>query len=283
MTTAKLLVVDDDPDVAFLLETYFARQDYEVVSAGWGDEALTLAQHTQFDLILLDIHLPDIDGFVVCERLREQHSTRNTPIIFLTEKSDRENRLHGLELGVVDYMTKPFDMDELNLRVRNQLKRKQERTNPITQLPGEGYITRRLARLFSENREWALLVADLENMSQFRERYGFAVADDVLRSVAVIIQTVGKPYQAELFSGQVSAESFVVITDAEHVAEIQSKIEARIDESLLIFYPIQDREDVEKGLFEKPLKLNVKTISRKDGYADIGSLLKALKPGEPSA
>ncbi|MEM6529890.1 MAG: response regulator, partial [Chloroflexota bacterium] len=117
MEKARILIVEDDLDLAEMLNAYFKVQDYEVLMASWGEEALRISREEVVDIVVLDIRLPDIDGYEVCRQMRGQRQTENTPIIFLTEKRDRVDKLQGLELGVVDYITKPFDIQELRLRV----------------------------------------------------------------------------------------------------------------------------------------------------------------------
>src|SRR5690606_12627336 len=100
----QLLIVEDDVDLADMLGAFFDAQGYTVASTGWGMQALEMATEQPPDLIVLDIGLPDLDGFEVSRRLRERHVTRHVPIIFLTEYRTRPERLQGLSLGVTDYM-----------------------------------------------------------------------------------------------------------------------------------------------------------------------------------
>ncbi len=101
------------------------------------------------DLTILDIRLPDIDGYEVARRLRSNRRTEDIPIIFLTEKRNRVDRLQGLEIGADDYITKPFDIQELRLRVRNALRRSSHGAlnNPVTNLPEGGLVDERLREL----------------------------------------------------------------------------------------------------------------------------------------
>jgi DNA-binding response OmpR family regulator len=133
----KLLIVEDDLDVAEMLNAYFRVQGYEVFTVNWGEDGIRSAQTEPPDLVILDIRLPDMDGYEVAKRLRDERRTHDIPIIFLTEKRDRTDRLQALELGANDYITKPFDVQELRLRVRNALKRvgQGSLTNPISGLP----------------------------------------------------------------------------------------------------------------------------------------------------
>ncbi|NJN79739.1 MAG: response regulator transcription factor [Anaerolineales bacterium] len=122
-TKSKILIVEDDPDVAEMLTAYFRSQDYDVATVNWGEDGVRSAQQSPPDLAILDIRLPDIDGYEVAHRLRNDRRTSDIPIIFLTEKRDRSDKLQGLEIGADDYITKPFDIQELRLRVRNALNR----------------------------------------------------------------------------------------------------------------------------------------------------------------
>jgi len=133
----KILIVEDDPDVAEMLNAYFRVQGYEVFTVNWGEDGVRAGQTVTPDIIILDIRLPDIDGYEVARRLRGDRRTQEIPIIFLTEKRERVDRLQGFEVGADDYITKPFDVQELRLRVRNALKRVSQGslTNPVSGLP----------------------------------------------------------------------------------------------------------------------------------------------------
>ena len=105
--------------------------------AGWGQDALALASRSLPDVVISDIYLPDTDGYEVCLLLRAQTRTEDAPVIFLTERKERVDRIAGLELGAVDYITKPFDVYELRFRVQNALRRsgRESLLHPITGLP----------------------------------------------------------------------------------------------------------------------------------------------------
>src|SRR5258708_20010050 len=124
-----------------MLNAYFRVQGYDVLRAGWGKDAVKVGRENNPDLVVLDIRLPDIDGYEVCRQLRTNRRTQDIPVIFLTEKRDRIDKLAGLELGVVDYITKPFDIQERRRRVRNSLRRaaQQQLVNPVTNVP-EGQL-----------------------------------------------------------------------------------------------------------------------------------------------
>ncbi len=119
----KLLIVEDDSDTAEMLDAFFQTEGYDASTVAWGEDAVKTCRQDPPDAIILDVRLPDIDGFEVCRRLRDSFATAHIPIVFLTEKNRQADKIIGLETGGIDYITKPFDMKELKLRVRNALRR----------------------------------------------------------------------------------------------------------------------------------------------------------------
>lgn len=278
-TKTKILIVEDDLDLAEMLTAYFKVQDYDVLTAAWGKEALELVQSHSVALVMLDIRLPDIDGYEVCRQMRLQRKTQNVPIIFLTEKRDRVDKLQGLELGVVDYITKPFDVQELRIRVRNAISRavRQTGSNPVTELPESEQADQRLGELLLTDDAWSVLLIDIKGMGNFRESYGFVAADDVLRAISMMIKNAVREMDGEDFVGHLAPEDFMVITTPEKVDKLRSRITTRINQSSEYFYPLRDRESTH----HKP---DVEYISLKSGvvesgstqYADIDALKTAL-------
>jgi two-component system, OmpR family, response regulator ResD len=120
MTAPRVLVVDDDPNIRSLLRLYLERERVRVIEAADGPAALAEAAANRFDLVLLDVMLPGLDGMEVCRRLRE---TSEMPIILLTARSGDSDKVVGLDLGADDYVVKPFSPRELMARVRAQLRR----------------------------------------------------------------------------------------------------------------------------------------------------------------
>ncbi len=238
-----LLIVEDDLDIADMLNAYFRIQGYEVLTVNWGEDGVRAAQTSSPDLVILDIRLPDIDGFEVARRLRSMRRTRDLPIIFLTEKRDRKDRLAGLELNADDYITKPFDIQELRLRVRNALQRARRGTltNPVTGLP-EGYLVDdRLGACLKES-NWSLLTISLRNLDAFRETYGFVASDDLLRAVSIMLQDAirenGNPTD---FLGHLTVADFVIITQPVSQPLLKERIRKRLEQSFDYFYRDQDR------------------------------------------
>jgi DNA-binding response OmpR family regulator len=282
MTAEKpqLLIVEDDVDLSEMVSSYFRAQNYDVVVAAWGEEALAIAAENPLDLAMLDIRLPDIDGFELCRRLREKRRTQDLPIIFLTEKNERQDKLHGLEMGVIDYITKPFDIQELRLRVRNALIRAKQatRANPVTELPEGVSVDEKLTHALLEEKEVAVLQFAIESLGDFRERYGFVAADDVLRAVTLMVRNAVREFGNESdFIGHLDPETFLIITAPDAVEDIQERIERRIIQSREYFYPLRDRERARKAQEQKQLAIKSNIIKVKSGsHADLMALKKAL-------
>ena len=240
----KILIVEDDLDVADMLNAYFRVQGYEVFTVNWGEDGVRAASTARPELIILDIRLPDIDGYEVARRLRSDRKTSNIPIIFLTEKRDRADRLHGLELGADDYITKPFDVQELRLRVRNALRRASQDTltNPVTGLPEGSLVDEKLEECLRQD-HWALVVVSLEHLDAFREHYGFVASDDVMRAVSLMIHnSIRELASPDSFLGHLSPTDFILFVDAGLAASMEERVRTRLEQSLDYFYPIKDRD-----------------------------------------
>jgi putative two-component system response regulator len=120
--SAKILVVDDEPSIVDVLTRFLSREGYSVVTATNGREALERVKEDPPDLILLDVTMPEVDGFTVCQRIKEDERTALIPITMLTGLDDREHRTRGIEAGADDFLTKPFEQSILRARIRSQLR-----------------------------------------------------------------------------------------------------------------------------------------------------------------
>ncbi|RLC67987.1 MAG: hypothetical protein DRI48_00850 [Chloroflexi bacterium] len=242
-----ILIVEDQANTAEMLTSYFEAQGYKVTSVGWGKDALTFTEKTIPDLIMLDIRLPDIDGYEVCRRLRAHRRTEHVPIIFLTERRERGDKLMGLELGAVDYITKPFDVQELRLRVRNVLRRSslEQLSHPITGLPAPSLSNERLHDLLTAS-NWAILSVGLQGLKEFAESYGFVARDDVVRAVALMLNhVVNEGPEPSAFVGHLDDTNLFVVVAADHSEEIRQALKVRLSEAMSFFYPRSDWEAVQ--------------------------------------
>jgi DNA-binding response OmpR family regulator len=277
---AQILIVEDDLDLAEMLNAYFRVQGYEILTATWGEDAVRMALEHKPDLVVLDIRLPDITGYEVCKQIRSNRLTADIPIIFLTEKRDRVDKLTGLELGVVDYITKPFDIQELRLRVRNTLRRAQQSNllNPITNTAEVALTDERLTMILNQDDEWAMLTMRIQGLDYFREMYGFVAADDVLRAVSLMLNNAVRDAGDESdFIGHLDASSFVMVTSPDRVNSIRERIEVRLQNSLDYFYPLKDRDKLRDTDDESRLQLIIGTLNSKDGdFQGLDELKTAL-------
>lgn len=241
-----LLIVEDDLDLAEMLSAYFHAQGYTVATTPLGEQALQLAVTQPPDLILLDIRLPDTDGFEVSRRLRASHRTRYIPIIFLTERSTRLERLQGLEIGLTDYVTKPFDIQELRLRVHNTLRRTAEgqNTNPVTGLPEPDHTLETVVELNDgAPGEWSMLVVHVRGMLDFREMYGFIAGDDVLRVIGLTLShAVSEVCEDAGFCGHLDEDIFTLAAPIALAPALRTRIAGRLHGSLEIITPAASRD-----------------------------------------
>ncbi len=243
-TPRHILVVEDDSNTADMLIAYFTSLGYKVSHAAWGQDALKMANELLPDLVVLDIHLPDIDGYEVCMHLRSQRRTERTPIIFLTERRDRMDRLTGLELGAVDYITKPFDVQELRYRVRNIILRSNidSLLHPVTGLPMSMLIEEQADRV-AHDTNLALIGLRLQGMKEFSHAYGFVTHDDVLRAVVLILRnTAAEVVTRDPFVGQLDTYEFMLVIPKGQRYIVLGRLHQRLSEAISFFYPHRDWE-----------------------------------------
>ena len=271
---SRVLIVEDDPDLSDMLTAYFRMQKYEVLTAAWGRDALEISNEEPLDLVILDIRLPDIDGYTVCEQLRTQRRTQDVPIIFMTEKSDRVDRLHGLEMGVVDYVTKPFDNQELLLRVRNAIQRAEQAAtlNPVTELPQVDVLDERLTTLLDIDRDWVIMLFAIGGLNTLRERYGFLAADEMMRAITLMVRNAVREYGGEEdLVAHMGEEEFVIVTTPNKANNIRSRLETRVRHSLNHFYRT---DDYNRGFLSLATGALVVQLGE---YDDAASVRRALR------
>lgn len=278
VTQPKILIVEDDLDVAEMVSAYFRVQEYDVKTVNWGKEALQAFQNVRPDLIILDIRLPDIDGYEIARRVRSNRRMQDIPIIFLTDKRSRADRLQGLELGADDYITKPFDIQELRLRVRNALNRARQGTlvNPVSGLPEGTVVDEHLAHSIKE-KMWATLLVSLVNLDEFRESYGFVASDDILRAFSLMIKNTANEFSSgNFFIGHINLTDLIIVADHPGITRaLSEKIRTRLEQSLNYFYPIKDRG---KGIHKsKRLGIRIGLLDTSQGlFTDVDHLKTSL-------
>jgi PleD family two-component response regulator len=251
MGKARLLVVEDDIDIGNMLKIYFSGMDFDVDVAVRGSDALEKTKQVLPHLIVLDIMLPDIDGYEVCRNLRTNMRTSHIPVIFLTQKDERSDKLQGLELGADDYITKPFDIEELKLRVQGAIKRSEREslTDPRSGRPAGRLIEDQLRRIIRE-KSWALLDAGINNFDSFKDVYGFVAGDDVLRFTSLMIgEVVDEIGTTSDFIGHAGGDNFIIITTEDKAEAIKSRLKERFDKEVQTHYNFMDRQ---QGFIQSP-------------------------------
>ena len=213
-----ILVADDDEDIVRFVEVNLRLEGFEVSTAPDGEQALQAAYDLMPDLMLLDVMMPRLDGFEVCQRLRADPRTKNMSVIMLTAKSLSADKVVGLTAGADDYMIKPFDPVELVARVKSALRRSREMRaiNPLTQLPGNVQIQEEVASRVASGQPFALMYIDLNDFKAYNDFYGFARGDEVIKLLAkcagaAVQQLAG----SDGFLGHIGGDDFVAIVDPE--------------------------------------------------------------------
>jgi PleD family two-component response regulator len=240
-----LLIVEDDPGTASLLETFFQSQNYRTECVRHGEEAEPLALDSHPDLVLLDIRLPGIDGFEVARRLRGNRRTSAVPILMLTDLRDRSDRLKGLEVGVDDYLGKPFDLQEIGLRVRNAVERAHRKriTNPVTDLPEGKPVEDALQRILLRS-EWSIVTVQIHGLDAFRAGRGFPVADDMLQAIGETLQNgVATQLKVGATVGHLAFDEFVILSDSASLLEFAKTMSAALQQTSRTFYPVMASRD----------------------------------------
>jgi diguanylate cyclase (GGDEF)-like protein len=251
MANPRLLVVEDDIDIANMLKIYFTGLQFDVDVANRGMDALEKVKHVLPHLLVLDIMLPDIDGYEVCRRLRSSTRTSHIPVIFLTQKDERSDKLQGLELGADDYITKPFDIEELKLRVQGAIRRSEREslTDPRSGLPAGRLIEEQLRRIIRTT-DWALIDLRMNNFEAFKDVYGFVAGDDVLRFASMVIgEVVDELGTTSDFIGHAGGDNFIIITTNEAAAGIRQRLKERFASEVQSHYNFIDRQ---QGFIQAP-------------------------------
>ena len=244
MGKPRLLVVEDDIDIGNMLKIYFSGLEYDVDVAVRGSDALEKTKQVLPHLIVLDIMLPDIDGYEVCRTLRTSTRTSHIPVIFLTQKDERSDKLQGLELGADDYITKPFDIEELKLRVQGAIRRSEREslTDPRSGLPAGRLIEEQLRKIIRD-KEWALMDIKLNHFEAFRDVYGFVAGDDVLRFAAMMMgEVVDETGTSSDFIGHAGGDNFIIITTENAAASLKQRLKERFVEEVQTHYNFMDRQ-----------------------------------------
>jgi len=246
----RVLVVDDDPQICAICVEVLGNMGFDAVSATDVHTARRSVADVRPDLLLLDVMLPDGDGFSFFEELKAERASSPLPVVFVSARSETSAKVRALKLGGDDYLTKPFDALELGARVESVLRRRQAEASasPTTRLPGPSSIEREVQRRLSLKAPFAFAYLDLDNLKAYNDYYGFAKADGVVRQTGDLLREIfAKDAQPGDFLGHVAGDDFVFITSPQTVDLICRKVIEAFDRIIPLYY---DKADRERGYIE---------------------------------
>lgn len=238
----KLLIIDDSRTITSLVQARLADEPIEVFVASDGVSGLQRASEVLPDLILLDVDMPQPDGFAVCRELKTRPETMQIPVVFLTGVSSAEEKIRGLELGAVDYITKPFDPAELRARVRASLRTKylldllskKAQIDGLSGLWNRGYFDHRLRTEISLCRRTrdplSIVMADIDHFKQINDQHGHPSGDEVVRRVGQLLM---ESVRTEDIVCRYGGEEYAVIlpnTPAAQAAVVAERMRLKIVE-----------------------------------------------------
>ena len=243
--SVKILVVDDDVGIRMVCREVLEKAGYAVREAVDGRAALSEAKRFRPDLMLLDVMMPDLDGFATARAFRADPDGQMTPVIFVSARGQTADKVRAFKLGAEDYLVKPFDSLELLARVEKALARRERElgASPTTMLPGANTIEAEIERRLAEGGDFAFGYVDLDNLKAFNDYYGIARADGVIRQLGDLLREVitreGGPGD---FLGHIAGDDFVFITTAERVDAIGRRICQTFDRLVPLYYSKADRQ-----------------------------------------
>jgi len=176
----RIAIVEDEVELASLIEYNLTRQGYQVLILGGARGTLKALEQYKPDLILLDVMLPDADGFELCRQIRQSSLLGRIPVVFLTARSEEVDRVLGLEIGGDDYMTKPFSPRELVARVKAHLRREEMDIKPVIRTIGPFRLDRNGHRVYLDERELSLTSTEFNLLEFFLTHPGRAYSRDQL-------------------------------------------------------------------------------------------------------
>ncbi|HNA60050.1 MAG TPA: response regulator, partial [Elusimicrobiota bacterium] len=247
----RILVIDDEANLPIFLKDFLEESGFEVSMCYTGKTAMRTALENPPDAIILDVDLPDIDGYSLCRSMRRTSTLRTVPIVMLTALADQRNEIAGLKAGADDYLTKPIDTERLLARLNNAISRniRELDANPLTHLPGNTSIIQEMERQLHQQNPFAVIYADLNNFKAFNDRYGFLRGDQAIKLAAqclVLSVEKGASLSAGLvgswFIGHVGGDDFIVILPADQAEDTCKEIISKFDTQVPNLYDEEDRQ-----------------------------------------
>jgi CheY-like chemotaxis protein len=279
-----ILIIDTEVDVSTMLQGYFNLQGYDISIAHTGGAALENIHRQPPSLILMDIVLPDMDGFELCKILRANPRTSKTPIVILTKKAERNDSLQGFKHGADDYIIKPFDISELRLRVK-RLILKGEKDNlydPVTGLPTIRIMEDFFLRVLKQ-KQWAFLNIGIESFDDFEETHGFIAANRLLcLTREVIDEALTELRNYEAHAGHIDDSIFAVIVEEQFASIAAVRLKAGFAERMSAFYEsINASQDRDQLSIRSQIKLVIgcvlSTAQQAENFREVVELSTQLR------
>jgi DNA-binding response OmpR family regulator len=249
----RILFIDDEPEILKAVKFYLEDEDFEVHVAEEGNKAVQLAETLRPDLIILDVMMPVMDGIQVCRQLRSRSRTRLIPIIFLTARETVEDKIKGLEAGGVDYITKPFNNQELMARIKAHIRRSQEEisSHPVTGLPGAPVVEDEVNRRLQRGEIFTVVFVAMEHFREYREAYGVSRSERLLLFLCKLLEDVLPQLpDDDCFIGQPTYEEFLFICSSDKTAAVCERLIDRFEEEKLEYYMEQHRQSGELTYYD---------------------------------
>lgn len=238
----RVAIIDDSKESAAVAQARLAKEGLEMLWADSGRAGLELVRREKPDLVLLDIDMPDMSGFDVCRALKQDAELCMTPVIFLTGSDDTDSKIRGLDLGAVDYVTKPFNAFELRARVRAAIRTKRlqdllmaySHIDPLTELFNRRALMERLhqewARYERHGAPLSIILADLDHFKTVNDRFGHSVGDRLLQEVAKVFAEGCRKSDTPARQG---GEEFAILVpeeDARGAADLAERFRKKVAE-----------------------------------------------------
>ncbi|HOW27369.1 MAG TPA: response regulator [Elusimicrobiota bacterium] len=242
--TTRVLLVEDDTDLQEFMRFVLEQEKYQVLSATDGLSALEMARKERPDIILLDVLLPKMHGYEVCDKLRQDPATCLIPIMMVTSLTAIKDRLTGIKLGADEYVSKPFEPVELLARMERLLSRVRQNlaANPLTGLAGNVALEQELHRRITDKESFSLCLADVNRFRNYNERYGFERGDGVLRLFATVLRsaTVELGNRNDLVA-HLGQDDFAIVSTPTRGEVVSIRVLENTEELILLQYDENER------------------------------------------
>jgi CheY-like chemotaxis protein len=244
-TEGRIVVIEDDESIRQVIRIQLQAAGYDVRAAADGRTGLELIREAPPDLVITDLMMPMMDGHEVCRQIKGHFRTSHIPVIMLTAKSDMPAKVKAFDFGANDFLVKPYEREEMLLRVRNLLawSRSQREANPLTGLPGNVAIEKEVMGRLNEAEPFLFLYIDIDNFKAYNDHYGYQKGDLAIRLLArLIVEVVDGLGNDKDFVGHVGGDDFVVLTIPEALTSLSDELIRRFDLEVTDLFSPEDRD-----------------------------------------